>query len=231
MRLSRNKEVSVGFNWEIVGKGGVQFFGIISASISHDIKNVLAVLNENAGLIEDLVLMAEKGASFNQERVKSLASSIKKQIQRADRIAKNMNRFAHSVDEPLSNIDVCDTLELIVALSGRLADMRGVKLEPLYTTERIHITTNPFFLENLLWRCLDFAMTAVTEEKTVGIIVEDIEKGVQIKFTKLEGLIEGRTDRFPSEQENALIRALEAKIETDARAGIIILKLPEKTGS
>jgi hypothetical protein len=78
MRLSRNKEVSVGFNWEIVGKGGVQFFGIISASISHDIKNVLAVLNENAGLIEDLVLMAEKGASFNQERVKSLAGSIKR---------------------------------------------------------------------------------------------------------------------------------------------------------
>jgi C4-dicarboxylate-specific signal transduction histidine kinase len=230
MRFSRNKEVSVAFNWEIIGRGGVQFFGIISASISHDIKNVLAVLNENAGLLEDLVLAAEKGAPFNQERVKSLAGSMRKQIQRADLITKNMNRFAHSVDKPLSNIDLCETLELIVALSGRLADMRGVNLEPVYTTERIYITTNPFFLENLLWRCLDFAMTSVMEEKTVGIIVEEIEKSAQIKFTKLEGLIEAGKNIFPTEQENALIRALEAEIETDPRAGIITLKLPEKTG-
>jgi len=69
----------VSFNWEIVGKGGFQFFGKISASISHEIKNVLAVLNENAGLLEDLVLMAEKGAPFNQERAKSLAGSMRKQ--------------------------------------------------------------------------------------------------------------------------------------------------------
>lgn len=219
------------FNWEIVGNGGFQFFGKISASISHDIKNVLAVLNENAGLLEDLVLMAEKGAPFNQERVKSLAGSMRKQIQRGDRIARNMNKFAHSVDKSLSDVDVCETLELVVALSGRLADMRGVNLEPLYPKERLCVTTNHFLLENLLWRCLDFAMTSVKEGETVGIIVEEMEKRVRIKFTKLQGLIDDRTNKFPSEEEDALIRALEAEIEMDTSVGTIILKLPEKIGS
>ncbi len=222
----------MGFSWEIVGKGGFQFFGKISASISHDIKNVLAVLNENAGLLEDLVLMAEKGASFNHERVKSLANSMRKQIKRADLIAKNMNRFAHSVDKPLNDVDVCETLELVVALSGRLADMRGVNLEPLYTKERICIKTNHFLLENLLWCCLDFAMTSVTEGNTVGIVVEEIEKGVQIKFTKLQGLItDDRTNKFPSEEENDLIRALEAETVMDTGVQTLFLKLPEKIGS
>ena len=221
----------MGFNWEIVGKGGFQFFGKISASISHDIKNVLAVLNENAGLLEDLVLMAEKGAPFNQERVKSLAGSMRKQIQRGDRIAKNMNKFAHSVDKPLNDVDVCETLELVVALSGRLADMRGVNLEPLYTKERICIKTNHFLLENLLWCCLDFAMTSVKEGNTVGIVVEEIEKGVQIKFTKLQGLIDDPTDKFPSEEEDALIRALGAETAMDTSVQTIVLKLPEKIGS
>ena len=69
------------------------------------------------------------------------------------------------------------------------------------------------------------------EEKTVGIIVEEIEKIAQIKFTKLEGLIEARMDRFPSEHENALFRALEAEIEIDERSGTIILKLPDRIGS
>ena len=142
-----------------------------------------------------------------------------------------MNKFAHSVDKPLSDVDVCETLELVVALSSRLADMRGVNLEPLYTKERICITTNHFLLQNLLWCCLDFAMTSVTEGKTVGILVEEIAKDVQIKFTKLQGLIDERTNKFPSEEEDALIRALGAEISTDISVHTVVLKLPEKIGS
>ena len=39
-----------------VGLGGIQFFGKMAASISHEIKNVLAIINENAGLLEDICL-------------------------------------------------------------------------------------------------------------------------------------------------------------------------------
>ena len=33
---------------------GLRFFGKVNASISHEIRNALAVINENAGLIKDL---------------------------------------------------------------------------------------------------------------------------------------------------------------------------------
>ena len=42
---------------------GLQFFGRMSASISHEIKNVLAIINENAGLLEDFSLMADRGGA------------------------------------------------------------------------------------------------------------------------------------------------------------------------
>ena len=38
-----------------VQDGGLFFFGKMSASISHELKNVLAIINENAGLAEDLM--------------------------------------------------------------------------------------------------------------------------------------------------------------------------------
>ena len=41
-------------------KPGLQFFGKVSASIAHEIKNVLAIINENAGLLEDLTFAARK---------------------------------------------------------------------------------------------------------------------------------------------------------------------------
>ncbi len=46
---------------ESIGECGLQCFGSISASISHELKNALAIINENAGLLEDLSFMAEKG--------------------------------------------------------------------------------------------------------------------------------------------------------------------------
>ena len=51
---------------EIVTESGLQFFGKMTASISHEIKNVLAIINENAGLLEDLALMADRGAEIGR---------------------------------------------------------------------------------------------------------------------------------------------------------------------
>jgi hypothetical protein len=42
----------------------------MTASISHEIKNVMAIINESAGLLEDYSLMAEKGMPIDPERLK-----------------------------------------------------------------------------------------------------------------------------------------------------------------
>lgn len=219
------------YDWDTIGEDGLHFFGTVSASISHEIKNVLAILNENAGLMEDLVSMAEKGISLNNERLKSIAVSMKKQIQRGDLIAKNMNRFAHSVDDFLITVDVSETLELVVSLSGRSADMRGVRLNPQYIPRKICISTHPFFLETLLWRCLNVAITFSGKEKTVGIMIEEMGKGARVSFSGLNNLSALLPDEFPSKRENALRDALCADIGMDVTCGQIWVNLPEKIGA
>ncbi|NNG12708.1 MAG: sensor histidine kinase, partial [Halobacteria archaeon] len=37
----------------------LRYFGKVTASISHELKNVLAILNEHTGLLQDLTAMAE----------------------------------------------------------------------------------------------------------------------------------------------------------------------------
>ena len=44
-----------------LGEAGLRFYSKVSASISHEIKNSLAVINESAGYLEDVTLMAKKG--------------------------------------------------------------------------------------------------------------------------------------------------------------------------
>jgi hypothetical protein len=95
-----------------------------------------------------------------------------KQVDRADAIMKNMNRLAHSVDESIKTIDLKDILELLVALSGRFASTRGVAVQPKFNEGPLRLKTSPFFLMNLLWLCLDFAMDAAGEDKMVELVTQ-----------------------------------------------------------
>jgi len=207
------------WNWELLGETGLQFFGKMSASISHEIKNIMAIINENAGLLEDLTVMAEKGMPIDPERLKTQAGRIMKQIRRGDDIIKGMNRFAHSVDDPLRRADLNDTLGLMAALSGRFASMRGITLELEPPSSQVPMTTHPFFLQNLIWLCLDFAMGSTGTGKTVALRAEKIETGAKIRFSKLLDLAKAEPGSFPGERETALLQALDAALVMDRDRG------------
>lgn len=49
---------------------------IARMTVSHELKNVLAIVNENAGLLDDLLLLAAKGKPLNPERLQRLAVNI-----------------------------------------------------------------------------------------------------------------------------------------------------------
>ncbi len=211
---------------DMIGEMGLQFYGKTAASLSHEMKNALAIINEHAGLLEDFARMAEAGTPMDPGRLKSLAGKVMKQIRRADGIVMTMNRFAHSVDEPIKDVDLGEIVEFVVTLSRRLASMRGVTLEPKGVASPVRITTNPFFLQNLVSLCLDFAMAATGGGKTVGLVAEETENGARVRLTGLKGLGEVPVATFPGAREKVLLEALRAQLAVDTEDGQLVLALP-----
>jgi len=210
---------------ENTSETGLQFFGRISASISHEIKNVLAIVNENAGLLEDFTLMADRGKPIDPARLKLMAAAVQKQVGRADEILKNMNRFAHSIDETMAEVDLNQTIELFMALTDRFTAMRGVKVDLQLPENPLTIPTAPFFLMNLLWLCLDFSMSASGDEKRVELVVEETENSVLIRFRRLAGLSEALLETFPSDREKNLLAVLAADLTAEHGREEIALRL------
>jgi signal transduction histidine kinase len=210
---------------DIIAETGLQFFGRISASISHEIKNVLAIVNENAGLLEDLTLMADRGRPIDPARLKMMAAAVKKQVARGDGIIKNMNRLAHSIDQTITTVDLDQTIELVIALTARFAAMRGVKVDLQLPASPLTIATAPFYLMNLLCLCLDFCMSAGGDEKRVELVVEEIENGVRIRFRRLAGLSEALLETFPSDREKILLAVLEAALTVEPEREEVVLRL------
>ncbi len=204
---------------------GIRFFGEMSASVSHEIKNVLAIVNENAGLLKDLVAMGERGMPPSLERLKILAEAIERQILRGDRIVKNMNRFAHSADHPQEAVDVCEVIRFVIDLTSRLISMRGV--EPILTlpSKPVMVDTNRFFLENLVWACLRRSLEANTEAPAVDIIVESDQTGVRVRFRQTTDQAMSVLDDFPSSRMLTVARMTNAHITIEPEANEIILSL------
>jgi light-regulated signal transduction histidine kinase (bacteriophytochrome) len=167
---------------QTAGWGVLKFFGRISASISHELKNSLSIVNENAGLVEDLVLLAEKGRSLDIERVKSLSVSIRRQVKRTDEIIRNMNKFAHSVDMEIKAVDIQEHLELIGAVSARLLAARNITLELTSPQDRPSIMTSPIFLLYLFWHLIDCCSRWAEPGETLRVSLDSTGSPVSIQF-------------------------------------------------
>ena len=51
------------------------FFGMMGAEVSHEMRNVLSIISEYAGLLDDLLRLAEKGKALDHVRLKKLSAN------------------------------------------------------------------------------------------------------------------------------------------------------------
>ncbi|MBC16916.1 conserved protein of unknown function [Pseudodesulfovibrio profundus] len=205
---------------------GLQFFGRVSASVSHEIKNVFAVINEASGLIEDFTRMAERGMPIQPERLRKAANAIQGQVQRGDRIVKNMNAFAHSTDEPVREVDLVETLGLVVALTSRLADMKQVRLTT-GVCEPVSQSANPFDLLRLLHSSIAATLETMSAGDTLAIGVKPVDDGASFSLS-----IPGKdAPSVTLDSFSSLAQAMNASLSKDEANSTCELLLPAARGS
>ncbi|MCF8050129.1 MAG: hypothetical protein K9L59_02755 [Desulfobacterales bacterium] len=197
---------------------GLVFFGKVTASISHEIKNRMAIINEQAGLLEDLLLMAERGGEVDLARLKRVSGAVKVQVAMGDRILRNMNRFAHSIDNPVVSVDIRSLLELTAKLAARLASLKGVNLEIYPGPENVEVTTSPFLLMNLLWLCLETALSVSDSGSELVLTCQKQEDGAAIGIGSEP---EGKEHHFPeaSRELKSLASALGIELVANEQRG------------
>lgn len=208
----------------VLGEAGLRFFGKMSAANAHEIKNALAIINENAGLLEDLILFAEKGAPLDPERLKRLAKTIKQQVARADEIAKSTNRFSHSVDQKHGPADLGQSLVLIKTMAMRFATQRHIGIEIVPSETSITLPVKPFMLLHLLWICLRYAMESTNAEKTIRVEINRSADANHVRFGHLSHLEEAAVAALNDSPETmALLEPLCGRIEADPQKGDLVL--------
>jgi signal transduction histidine kinase len=206
---------------------GLSFFGSMTASISHEIKNALAVINENAGLLGDLVALVEKGRPLDPERLKTISDNILRRVQSADDIVRRLNRFAHSANQPVITTDVRDIFECTIALLERLATMKGLTLA-VAPGDEIQVQTLPFVIENLLWICLKnvFLVAGVNQHVEFGAESEGTDIVIRLKFSP--EIPVAQIETMVASEGQPLIFFLRMQVNADVRNCQLQMKMPKK---
>lgn len=116
----------------------LQFFGKINASISHELKNILAIISETTGFLDDLVQLARQGKPLELSILENSNKSISEEISRGFHTIRQMNKFAHSVDDILTETDVAESTQLAAELSIFLSDTKPVNITESSCDTKVH---------------------------------------------------------------------------------------------
>ncbi len=201
----------------------LQAFTEVFAIVSHELKNNLAIINENSGLLDDLIIMS--GETLESRRVKTATTAIAKQVGRADKIIKTMNRFAHSADLPVSTAPMRQILADVVDLTARKAAGAELSIE-IECDENITFTGALPVMESTLYKILFLAYSSTEKEgkSTLNITATKLSDFIKLNFTFHKISLSKNEEK--RQQLHILCNYLQAELNEECTS----LILPAKNG-
>ncbi len=200
------------------------FFGKVNASISHELKNILAIISEASGLLNDLTDMASKGGNLEIEMIRTCSKDIVEEIQRGFSTIKQMNTFSHSVDEPLRSVDLIEVLNLMIHLAGYLSFACKVRIDA--PEEAVPaVVTCPWRLQNLVYQALVFGFESVGPDGEFKVSLHPQADGsARITFSGL-GSKSSRT--FPIDKTRQIALSINAEIAMSSDSRSLDILVPQ----
>lgn len=161
----------------------LSFFGKMTAGFTHEVKNVLAIIKENAGLMEDILLMMRGEPLPKVERLARAIASIQEQADRGVELSNSLNRFAHSADHPRAHVDLNLLIEQLGLLAQRFARLREIELEATPCDGVVQVDTNPVGLQIALFKGLECCWNAMPPGGSVSLQVMSAGSVAAIAFS------------------------------------------------
>jgi len=144
--------------------------GRLAAGVAHEINNPLAIINENAGLLKDLVAM--RAEPPEKQRLVSIADAVLKSVGRASTITHRLLGFAKRMDPAVEPIALGPLLEEVLSFHGREADCRNITVNVVVPEDLPLIESDRGQLQQVFLNILSNAFAAVSDGGQIDVLVE-----------------------------------------------------------
>ncbi|MEA1969923.1 MAG: hypothetical protein U9N77_17110 [Thermodesulfobacteriota bacterium] len=166
------------------------FLGKVTASVTHELQNVLAIIKENEGLMEDIILMSqETSAAELAEKLERSLDTIKKQVLRGVNRTSELNGFAHTTDHVKAEINIFKTMDKLISLTRRITNLAGVEVtiaenaETAKNEQQPSIVTDPVLFQMAVYNCIDWLTSSAFPGTILTISFQKSNNRVSIYIT------------------------------------------------
>jgi two-component system NtrC family sensor kinase len=141
--------------------------GRLAAGVAHEINNPLAIINEKAGLVLDLVKVDPDVK--HKDRLVAAVDSILKSVQRCKKVTHRLLGFARHMDVTTETIDLESLLREVLGFLEKEAEYRDLKVSFEIQPELPTITSDRGQLQQVFLNILNNAVSAVSQGGKIGI--------------------------------------------------------------
>ena len=141
--------------------------GRLAAGVAHEINNPMAIVNEKAGLMKDII---ENIPGFPQrEKFLSLVEAILQSVDRCRAVTHRLLGFARRIEVQVEVLDLNDVIEEVLGFLRKEAFHRNIEIE-LHLPEHLpRIASDRGQLQQVFLNILNNAFAAVEDGGTVSI--------------------------------------------------------------
>jgi len=147
--------------------------GRMAAGVAHEINNPLAIINENAGLLKDLVSLNREPPE--KDRLLNIAEKIARSVQRCSGITHRLLGFAKRMAPAIERFAVGPVLEEVLSFHGKETEYRRIAVNLDIPEDLPPIESDLGQLQQVFLNILTNAFAAVPDGGQVDVSAEVVD--------------------------------------------------------
>jgi len=163
--------------------------GRLAAGVAHEINNPLAIINEKAGLMKD-ILEVSGNTSDNKEKFLSLISGIAESVNRCRTITHRLLGFSRRMEISQDAIDMNDAIQEVIGFLEKEILYRNIRLELNLQENLPKVITDKGQVQQVFLNIINNAIDALKknglinvttyakDDKFIGIAIKDNGSGI-----------------------------------------------------
>lgn len=152
----------------------------IASSVSHELRNILAVIKENSGLLQDLIMLGKYDDSSG--KLKKITDTILKQVSIGEETTTHLNKFAHLNDKDIEFFSCKNELNELLGLIKRPLKQKGLNIV-LNIDEDIKIEASRFFFQMTLYFIINeiIKLSEYGSKLEINFLKDKIKNQIELK--------------------------------------------------
>jgi len=169
--------------------GKMASIGRLAAGVAHEINNPLAIINEKAGLMKDLLELSENLEQYKEKFI-GLISGISDSVTRCTTITHRLLGFSRRMEISQDAIDINDAVQEVIGFLEKEILYRNIHLELNLQKNLPKIITDKGQVQQVILNIINNAMDALKEnghinfttyakdDKFIGVAIKDNGSGI-----------------------------------------------------